>query len=421
MTTTAVEADGLSNPAPPAKAPAVPKQEPAAHAAPTADRPGRAARPWRGSLLAALPVWTTAYVAWVAVTYLAWAVLSRPESSSPSVAELLPTSWQRYDFQRFVTIAQDGYATDQSPAFFPLYPLLIRGLDPVLPGGPFLAALVLSAAALLGALVMLHRLVDSEWGADVARRAIWLLMAFPTAYYLGLGYNTSLFLGFSVACLYLVRRGHWWAAGAVGGLATLTRSGGVLLGAVFAYEYLRVRGFRPSAIRWNALAVLLIPAGLAVYAAYLWSARGDALAFVHAQGEWSRSLDWPWTSLVNTVEYLGNRPRYTGLHVLAFLDPVVLLITVALLVACFVGPWRMRRDQLVFPLYGVLLVLFMISFPPDPNLRHPLMSVSRLSLEVIPIFIVLARIRWLRHPYTHIALVVQAALLIHFSRGGWVA
>lgn len=408
MSTTAVEADGSSTQASPAGSPAQ-------------DKPSGPARPWRDSALAALPVWFAAYATYVAVTFLAWAVLARPLSPAPSLAGLLPTSWQRFDAQAFITIARDGYATDHSPAFFPLYPILVRGVDTVLPGGPFFAALSVSAVALLGTLILLHRLVDSEWGADVARRTIWLLMAFPTAYYLGLGYNTSLFLGLSVAFLYLLRRGNWWAAGAVGGLATLTRSSGVLFGVVFAYEYLRVRGFRLSAIRWDVLAVLLIPTGVAVFAGHLWVARGDALAFVHAQQEWSRDFEWPWMTLVETARFLAIQPRFTGLEVMTLLDPVILVVTTALLAACVVGPWRMRRDQFVYPLYGVLLLLFMISFPPDPELRHPLMSVSRLSLEVFPIFITLAGIRWLNRPYTHVALAVQAVLLVHFCRGGWVA
>ena len=49
------------------------------------------------------------------------------------------------------------------------------------------------------------------------------------------------------------------------------------------------------------LAGALIPAGLAIYMAYLWVLRGDPLYFSHVQIHWDRHFAPPWVSVVQCV------------------------------------------------------------------------------------------------------------------------
>lgn len=380
---------------------------------------------WLDAVRAALPVWLTAYAGYLMMTVLGWGVGASRFTPAPDLADTLTTSWLRWDAKHFIYLVDHGYQADwaELTALFPLYPGLVRGLDEILPGSPFVASIAVSATAFLAALALLYRLVTVEFDRDVARRAIWLLVAFPTAFFLGLGYNESLFLCLMLACVYALRRERWWWAGGFGLLATLTRSAGLLLALAFAFEYLRRRDFAPRRIRLDALAVLLVPAGLGLYVLYLRSAVGNPFAFMHAQEVgWNRHLSWPWEGIANLPVFFTDLPSTSGLWLfLAVVDPIVLAFMLALLVLTVVGPWRLRRDQLVFPLLAAVLLLFMLSFPPDPQIRHPLMSVSRLSIEVFPIFMVLARARPLRDPYTYLGLSLQALLLVHFVRGGWVA
>jgi hypothetical protein len=97
-----------------------------------------------------------------------------------------------------------------------------------------------------------------------------------------------------------------------------------------------------------------------------------------------------------------------------------------LLVLSVVGPWRLRRDQLLFPLFGAALLIFMISFPSrfTADIPYPLYSASRIGLEVFPAFMVLGRIGerpWLDRVLLMVFVLTQGLLAAHFLHSGWVA
>lgn len=377
---------------------------------------------WRAAIRAALPVWLTIYLVTSLVT-----VLARVNPSPTStVSQLAEQSWFRLDAKLFAAIAEHGYAPPADPALralFPLYPVLLRGVDTVLPGGAFAAGLVVSGAALLAMLAILHQLAITEFGETTAGWAIWAVAAFPTAFFLLIGYNESLFLALMLASVYAMRRGNWWAAGALGGLASLTRSAGILLTAAFAYEYLRQHRWRPRRARIDGLAILLIPAGTGLFAAYLWHTFGDPLAFTHVQSIWARHLDWPWVDPVNAGRLIVHGlPHLHRLTLYAALNLAMVLFSAALLVLAVTGRWRLRRDQFVYVLIGAAFLLFAISFPVDPSVKpYPLYSVARLVIEAFPIFFILARARPIRLPYAYLGMGTQGVLLAHFVLGGWVA
>jgi hypothetical protein len=381
-------------------------------------------RPWRRALRAAGVLWAISHVGYAVLYTIAFWSSGR----APGLRNAL-APWDHWDSNWFTQIATQGY-TDRNcdvhgctAAFFPLYPMLVRGVDAVLPGGALPAALIVSNAAMIGALTMLYRLVERDFGRGLADRTTWYLIAFPTAFFLSVGYNESLFLLLSVSCLYLLRDGRWLVAGLVGGLAAATRSVGLLLLVPFCYEYLRQRGRRPGL---DALSGVFIPAGLAAFMLYTWARFDDALAFSHAQRHWGRRLDWPWMSFVDTARNLTHTHPVlapNGAHLI--LDLIAAVLVIALLVLAFVGPWKMRRDQWALPLYGAALALTIISFPSSrAESPFPLWSSPRLALEVVPAFIVLARIgerRTADRLYLLVALALQGAAVVQYLGGGWVA
>ena len=84
---------------------------------------------------------------------------------------------------------------------------------------------------------------------------------------------------------------------------------------------------------------------------------------------------------------------------------------------------RPGRDRWVLPLFGLVLVLFYLSYPTTKPFQ-PLMSLGRFALEVFPAFAVLGRLgehRLVDRCYTFVALGTQPVLLVHFLHGGWVA
>src|SRR2546421_3284950 len=160
---------------------------------PAARLPVRHLLPWRRALLMGLVVWLVAQVLHAVV-----AVLSGLHPGGPLPGGSIAHSWYQWDSAWFTRIAAHGYAGSGAAAFFPLFPLLMAGLDPVLPGGVFGAGLVVGNLALLGALVVLHRLVATESDDATADRALWYLVAFPTGFFLAAADNTALFLALTV-------------------------------------------------------------------------------------------------------------------------------------------------------------------------------------------------------------------------------
>src|SRR3954451_4946454 len=170
------------------------------------------------------------------------------------LADTLLSPLARWDSAWYLDIAHSGYAGPNS-AFFPLYPVLVRGFAFVsAPGALVVSAYVVSLAALLGALYLMHRLVTLELrSADVARDAVLLLAVFPGALWFGAPYSESLFLLLSVGAFYAARTDRWAWAGACAALASATRSAGIVLVVPLVILWWR-SGRRPRNLAWIALA-----------------------------------------------------------------------------------------------------------------------------------------------------------------------
>ncbi|MBB5870542.1 Gpi18-like mannosyltransferase [Allocatelliglobosispora scoriae] len=334
--------------------------------------------------------------------------------------------WLRWDVVHYIAIAEHGYRADYSPAFFPAYPLMIRVIDPVLPGGALVAAMAISSASCLGALILLHRLAEAEFGRDVAQRAVFYLMAFPMAFFLITGYNEALFLMLSIAAVYAARRGAWWVAGLAGAAASATRMFGILLLLPLTLEYLRQHHWQlkgPNSLKPDVLALALVPTGLAAYAAFCWRSFGDPLAFSHAQRYWDRTYAWPGQPILQALDKLQHYPALSRNGVGTILDIAAVLLAALLITFTAVGPWRFRRDQLALTLWAALPLLLILS--TSVGFGRPLMSTPRLFLELTPAFLVLARMGRniaIDRLYLLTAIALQSTYLLAFlTKKGFVA
>ena len=196
--------------------------------------------------------------------------------------------WARWDSDWFLRIAENGYSWPSStPAFFPLYPLLVAGLGRLLLGHYVLAGVLVSLAAGPAAFVLLYRLTSLRLGEEAARHTVLFLAVAPTSLFFGAVYSESLFLLLAVAAFLLAERGRFWQAGAAAGLALLTRSAGVaLLPAlvVLAWRAPDRRRVARGRRRWRRSSSRSTPLVLAIWI-------GHPLAFLDAQKVvWERRL-----------------------------------------------------------------------------------------------------------------------------------
>jgi hypothetical protein len=392
---------------------------------PTPDERAPADRPWRRAFGTAASVWAAASIGYFLVNGMTWMMLRQ---SGPRLGGALGV-WDQWDTGHYIQIALFGYknVAPESPAFFPLYPLMVRYLEPILPGGGLSAGLIISHAACLGALTILFRLVEDLFDVALARRTVVFLMAYPFAFFLVTAYNEAVFLFFSVAAFYLMRRGHWWAAGAVGALGSATRQAGVLLVVAFAVEYLRQRGWRLRDIRADALAVLVIPLGMASYAVWCWVAFGDPLYFLSVQSMWGREPRLPWEGSVAAIQEIlratdGNGAIFAPVVVFNVIDLLAVVVTGTLLVLSVVGPWKLGRESAFLVATAALGYLAILISPLGRNV--PLHSAPRYMLEMLPAYIVLARMcgrAHLERLYLMPALLTQGVFVLAFYFDYWIA
>lgn len=382
-------------------------------------------RPWRRAFLRGLAMFLVSKAGLAAVSMTAWAGDETPNQSPGRLLHLWSSQW---DSGWFAPIAAVGYppsVDDRHAAFFPLYPALIRLTMPVFGGNYWWAALAVANLAALAAVVVLHRFAEHEFDTGVAGRTTFLLLAYPTGFFLTAAYNEGLFIALMAASLYAMRRGRWWAAGGLGGLAATCRSAGFLLVLAFLFEHLRQNRWRP---RPSILAGTLILAGIGAVMTLDAVVYGDPLAFSHAQkAYWNREFAWPGATIVDamaTVNPFGQRvPLFGDVWIHNALELGTVLLALAMAALALAGPWRLPREQLLLPLVGLGLIVFITSFPQTSS-PYPLLSASRLGLEVLPTFMMLGVVS--RNPVVErlalfVFLPLQGILAAHFLHGQWVA
>ncbi len=307
------------------------------------------------------------------------------------------TAWENADALRYLKIASIGYDVDDgSGAFFPLYPLLVRGVGVLAGGHWLLGAYVVSNVALVVGLVLLYRLTALEFSDSLARKAVLYLCVFPTGFFLFAPYSESLFLALSVGALYAARTRRWAPAALLGLLAALTRSPGVLIALPLAVEALlqaRAAGSRTARLRilaTGAGAGLATLSGLLLYLGY-WQVRaGDWRLPIDLQKSvWGKQSAWPWETLWAgakvAVQFPGANPG--GYF---FVDLLVVLLVMAASV------WVALRARLTYAVYAWAAVLFPL-FLMWPG--RPLLSLPRIYLVIFPTVWALARLaeRWRIH------------------------
>ncbi len=353
-----------------------------------------------------------------------------PLDSLSGIAHWIVEPFRNWDGTWYMLVASDGYDArlDATSAFWPLYPWLMDLGSRVTGWAPETIGYLLSNVAFYFALHYLYRLVTLDFNVSVAQRTLWALALFPAAFFFNAVYTESLFLLLAVAALYHARKGEWLLAGAIGLLAALTRSAGIMLLAPFGILILQRYGW--SVRRWfpNAFAAALPALGPVIFGWFLTTRNLGFFDWADQQWQWNRfsampwrtfdcaingcdaevrsfssepipyyvqPTDWGWTgqlfdnlnwTFLTSSEF---RFRFGESHVLE------LIVTALAILLVLVG---LR----IVPLYYTALVIPALIVPLlTPSSVNPLMSMPRFVLPLFPLF-------------------VAAALLIRNRATGWV-
>ncbi|MDX6473743.1 MAG: hypothetical protein QOK22_2559 [Gaiellaceae bacterium] len=215
-------------------------------------------------------------------------------------------SWDGIWYQR---IASDGYllipGRQSDPAFFPLYPLLLRLVHEAFALGYQAAGVVVSNVAFLVALVAFEALTRTLFDGELARRATIYLAIFPFGYVFSMVYPESFVLAMIALAALAATRGRWGLASVCAAAAALARPEGLFVALpVLMIAWKQRRELTPLA-RGCAMGAVVAPvAALASFPLYLGGVLGDPLAWNHAERAWGRRFS-P-LGFVRTFEHLPH-------------------------------------------------------------------------------------------------------------------
>ena len=255
----------------------------------------------------------------------------------------------------YQTIAAHGYGPLPRAAtrFFPLLPLLDRGLHDITTLTVGVASLLITNLASLFLGMGIYALVRSEWHDTLlARRAVWLIMLAPPAFVFVMGYSEALLVLLAVAFFLAIRRGTWWWAALFGYLAGTARPIGCLLVVPALIEVLRSW----PTDRWRnwpgkVAAIVSSVAGTVTYLAWVSSTSGGFLEPLKVQQQQAHhgALTDPVSTISHSLAALSH-----GHHIGDALHVPWIAVAAVLLVLAF---WRLPVSYGAFALCVVAVAL----------------------------------------------------------------
>ena len=240
-----------------------------------------------------------------------------------------------WDAAWYRAIAEHGYGfkVGETVRFFPLVPLVSRGLGFVFLDHTGVALIVIANISALVVAALLHRLTLVETGdASTAMRAAWFGVLLSPAVALVLGYAEATAMALGVGTFLAVRTKRWPLAAVLALLAGLCRPVGVLLVIPLLIEALP--GWRGVAVRerLERVAATVAPvAGMCIYLAYVGIEFGDAFKPLSIQNRSTLrgGFEDPFSRLVRAFEDIFGGDRFgSGLHVVWAIIFGALLIVV---------------------------------------------------------------------------------------------
>lgn len=256
----------------------------------------------------------------------------------------------RYGYPHHIPDRLTFHQLPARAAFFPLYPTIVRVVDKVLPGHDAVAGVTLNFVLSLIAVALIGLLAFRLWGARVAERSMLLTAFFPGAFVLSFVYAEALLLVLAAACLLLLQRERWLAAGLVAALGTATRPNGLgLVAACAVAAFFAIRDDR----QWRSLiAPLLAPLGFVGFQLFLWHQTGERGAWFRVQRvAWNEGASFGGSAIAATFDFVR--------HPLSSPSDALTAISMATTIVLIVAAWKSRLSWAPAA-YSLVVVALMV-------------------------------------------------------------
>jgi hypothetical protein len=252
-------------------------------------------------------------VARLATLVVAWvAMAARPEQGITEILTDWDGNWNEIAaadlYAPFASDGPDSILRWRTLAFFPILPLLTRGLHEISGIGIHLlgplASMVIGAAAF----ALLGRYLFERVGRSTAIVALSLMLFSPNGFVLSMFYTEGLMILFTVLTLKDLDEKRWVRAGVFAALGGLTRPSGFVL--IVPCVVAAVQHIRASNVerRWVALgAPVIAPIGFIFWVAYVALRTGVTTGYFRIQSEaWGARVDFGRTFVSETWSTLTD-------------------------------------------------------------------------------------------------------------------
>jgi len=287
-------------------------------------------------------------------------------------------------------VAENGFFTikQNSSAFFPLYPGLIRMVSDATGIGLYGAGLLVSVLASFVAAAGIYAVTARVAGerAGVIAAALWAV--FPGSGVAWAVYTESLFVALTAWACYFVITRQWTSAAVVTFAAGISRpSAATLIGAVALAAVVALYR-RRDGVLGPLTAILLPPVGFLGYLGWVGYRMGHLDGYITLQrGGWLHFFDWGSYTMRAATNVMRGERDY--LFTYPTEDLIALLVLLAL--PCLLVPLLTSRPPLVLSVYTVATLVLVLGS------QQMFGTLSRFVLPLFPLAIpaakALARIR----------------------------
>ena len=330
-----------------------------------------------------------------ALTFLAIGMLGWVDRArgSANLADVFARPLSQWDGIWYLQIAEHGYdptlGHGNSPAFFPLYPMLVGAAHVLVPLSTASVGVLVSTLLLLPALMLLYRLTLERFDEAIAHRTVLYLAISPMSFVFSAVYTESLALLLIVLTFFLMERGRVLAACSVGALAVLARPVGIALAPAIAWRVYADAGRKVS---WRLVLrltpVLLLPLALLLFEVYLYWRTGEVFATHAAESRgWSRDARPLFILLLPVAVLHGIWIAMTGTHDLGLALSAGAAWASTVLLG--IGIW-LRKVPIDYAIFSLICLIL-------PAYTGMWLGFPRFGLVLFPVFWTLAVLAG-RHP-----------------------
>ena len=353
------------------------------------------------------PWWVKVVVIWLLsrvisttllLVFAGWQEKTIRTSAQPGLlafSQLWDSVWYHYiavaGYPSTLPVTSDGHVAENSWAFLPAYPSLVRVVSTIsaIPweGASVMVSLLFSLAASL----MIYRLLHLVLPSETALFSVVLFCVAPLSPLLQVAYAESMFLFLLALALYLLVKRRYALLFPVVAVMALTRPSGLAFACALGLHLVhrwwirRHEPFPPSeALRGIALATFSLLMGFA-WSIAAWVVTGSVSAYTDTELVWralyiGRGALVPFTPWIQGAQFWGGQ---WGLGALAI--PILVLVVVAFFAVLFTPAVKRLGADLRIWSASYALYLLAVFFPQS--------STFRLLMPLFPLLGAVARPR----------------------------